>query len=80
MVAGLALEEKVGWLHPFIDVETRIDEVSKDMFHPSSVEYGIGARAVFDPFTLEAVHRCWHHIDKRGDNQQYNLLKIKYGF
>ena len=80
-ISGIKIGEKIDRLYLYTEFITLMDELNSDSFHPSSIEYIIGADLnIYKQINLEFEHSCWHPIDTNTGIEQYNLIKLKYKF
>jgi len=70
------------FIRPYVELITLSDAYNNNgTFHPSSIEYIVGAEiGLTDNLYLDVKHSCWHPIDKGGTVEQYNLFQMKYKF
>lgn len=79
--SSLKIGEDIKRLRVWTELITLMDEQTKTSFHPSSIEYKIGANLdIWEGVFLDFEHSCWHSIDTSSGVEQYNLIKLRYKF
>ena len=81
-VSGVEVRERFWRLEPYVNIETRMDEMYRDAtFHPTSVRYTVGGKLLVAPrlsVTLERM--CWHPVDTNGPVEQYWGVEVRWSW
>ena len=78
---NLLIGQDIKRLYVWTEFITLMDEQNGATFHPSSIEYKIGADLDINwGIALQFEHSCWHSIDTSSGVEQYNLIKLRYKF
>lgn len=83
--AGVLVGETFGKFRFYTEIITLMEYKTNSLFHPTSVEYIIGADLnLYKTVTLTVEHSCWHPVDEEAADymsvEDYNIIKFRYKF
>lgn len=80
-MSGVEVRERFRWVEPYVQVVTRMDQRYSDgSFHPTSVEYRVGALIRLRLLDVRLERMCWHPVDTNGPVEQYWGVEVRWSW